>query len=216
MGLFKHKKKEEKPQETETPGWTAISSAFEAIYPDQRNPRHYGTMISWRLGGNDPLDGISIYETKDYFHFVTFGLSELYEKESENKDYSGYGFEFTLKLKRSSLSNEEDEIRCICGVLQALARMTFEKGEIFQPNEYIYTGQTTGIDATSSSKITGFITTLDEVGEIHTPNGLVQFVQLIGMQDQELKAIIDKKINVQELLAMLPDTLTDYTRDSLL
>ena len=66
-------------KEYETIGWDAITQESERVYPGQDNPKHYGTLISWRLGGNDPLDGISIYDGGDYWHFVTYGLSELYE-----------------------------------------------------------------------------------------------------------------------------------------
>ena len=69
-------------------GWDAISKAFDNLYPDQKEPCHFGTLISWQLGGNDPLDGISVYDGGDFYHFVTYGLSELYEKESENQEYS--------------------------------------------------------------------------------------------------------------------------------
>ena len=31
---------------------------------------------------------------------VTYGMSELYEKESENQEISGFGMEFTFKLKK--------------------------------------------------------------------------------------------------------------------
>ena len=78
-----------------------------------------------------------------------------------------------------------------------------------------YTGQKTGMDSRSKSNITGFITTLDEAGEISTPNGKVQFVQLIGVTDKALKQIIDEKISVEELIKKLGNTLTDYKRKSL-
>ena len=105
MGLFdRFKKKEEKnkedknKEEVKAVGWDAITDACEKIYPDQKEPKHYGTLVSWKLGGNDPLDGISIYDGGDCWHFVTYGLSEIYEKETDNKDVSGYGMEFTFKL----------------------------------------------------------------------------------------------------------------------
>ena len=98
-----------KKEYIETSGWDAITRAFEKLYPEQTDPLHYAPMISWRLGGEDPLDGISIYDGGDYYHFVTYGLSELYDKESEDFDYSGYGFELTLKLKKASLKNKEEE-----------------------------------------------------------------------------------------------------------
>lgn len=49
------------------------------------------------IGGEECLtpgwDAISAYDGGGFYHFVTYGFSELYEKESENQEYSGYGFE---------------------------------------------------------------------------------------------------------------------------
>lgn len=97
-------------QEEVMDGWNAITKAFEEVYPGQEDPKHYGTLIPWRFGGNDPLDGISIYDGGDYWHFVTFGLSEQYEKEREDEEYSGFGMEFTLRLKKGGYEDEEAEI----------------------------------------------------------------------------------------------------------
>ena len=127
-------------EELDARGWDAITEAFEKLYPGQDDPIHLAALIPWQLGGNDPLQGISVYDGGDYFHFVSYGLSELYEKESEDPEWSGYGFEFTLKLKKAGLADADAEIKTVCGIFQALARLTFQNGEIFQPNEYIYTG----------------------------------------------------------------------------
>lgn len=194
-------------------GWDAITAAFEKLYPGQENPRHFGCLIPWRLGGPDPLQGVSVYDGGDCFHFVTYGLSDLYEKEGKDPEYSGYGLEFTLKLRKEGLGDELREQQNIVGIFNALARLTFEKGEQFFPDEYIYTGQTTGMDIGQKSKLTGFVTALDEAGTIDTPNGKVDFVKLIGATDAELKAIIDKKLRVRELVEMIGD-VTDYTRES--
>ena len=118
-------------------GWDAITNEAERVYSDQKNPKHYAALIKWRLGGPDPLDGISIYDGGDYWHFVTYGLTELYEKEIENKEWSGYGMEFTFKLKKAGLADEEMEIKCICGILQQIAKITFTRGEIFKSFEYL-------------------------------------------------------------------------------
>ena len=179
--IFKKNDKERK-QEVNAQGWDLITEACENIYPDQKDPKHYGTLIKWQFGGNDPLDGISIYEGEDYWHFVTYGLSELYEKESDNKDISGYGMEFTFKLKKDNYEDEESEIKCICGILQSIAKITFTQGEVFNAYEYLYTGQTQGIDTKMQSNITGFITIPDiHLKEINTPNGKVEFVEFIGV-----------------------------------
>ncbi|MBS6469626.1 suppressor of fused domain protein [Phocaeicola dorei] len=201
-------------EEKNMTGWNAITDTFLKLYPEQTEPRHFAPLFSYRLGG-DPLDNISVYESDDFFHFVSYGLSELYQKESEDKEYSGYGFEFTLKLKKTSLNNVQNELECICGILQSLAEETFSNGSIFKPYEYIYTGQTNGIDSEGVSNITGFVTILDEAGEIITPNGKLQFVQLVGVTNNELQQIMKKRLSVQELISQLGHSMTDYKRESI-
>ena len=217
MGLFSKGKKEEKKEEVVTIGWDAITKEVERTYPDQKNPNHYGTLVKWRLGGPDPLDGISIYDGGDYWHFVTYGLTELYEKECENKEWSGYGMEFTFKLKKDKYGGDESEIKCVCGILQQIAKITFTNGELFQPYEYLYTGQTTGIDVRQRSKLTGFITIPDNnFKTIETENGRVTFVEFIGATDAELLALRNKQITVKELYEKIGSDVTDYDRDSVI
>ena len=222
MGLFdKLKKKEETREnnnkEINAQGWDAITNECERVYPNQKNPKHYGTLVSYRLGGNDPLDGISVYDGGDYWHFVTYGLSELYDKESDIEEVSGYGMEFTFKLKKDNYENEENEIQCVCGILQSIARITFTKGELFNVYEYLYTGQTTGIDSKQKSNITGFITVPDDkFKEINTPNGKVCFVEFVGVTDNELKAIHNKEIRVKELYEKIGTDITNYNRQSVI
>lgn len=207
----------------DTAGFDAIAKRFKKLYPKVEE-LHFHAMVSSRLGGDDPLDGISIFRGDGYYHFVTFGFSELYEKESDDMEYSGYGFELTFKLKMNSeqlkrrkkdLDIKDKELKNICSILQELAKYVFESGEIFQPNEYIWTGQKEGIDVSKRSKITGFITTLDQAKEIDTPNGKVQFVELVGATDRELKLIDSGKMKITELLKKLKTDVTDFSRDSI-
>lgn len=237
MGLFdflKKKKKEMTPsadkfhEESEVeqlsaddsaPGWEAITEAFERLYPDQPNPKHYGTVVKYMFGGSDPLDGISIYDAGDFWHFVTYGFSELYVKESDTPEYSGFGFELTFKLKKSD-GDDEDDIRGVCSNLQTLARYVFKSGNVIAPVEYIYTRQKEGIDVQQASKLTGFITAEDDLLEmIETPHGRVVFVTLIGATDAELESIYQSetsKLRITELLSSLGNQVTDYERDSLI
>ncbi len=224
MGIFdKFLKKEEpkveqpsapKAEEVETVGWGAIEKEFLRVYPGQNNPKHYGTIVKWIVGGNDPLDGISVYDGGDYWHFVSFGLTEIYEKECKNPDISGYGYELTFKLKKDKYEDEEGELKCICGIMQMIARMTFQNGELFRPFEFVYTGQQEGIDAYRKSNLTGFITIKDPTVEtISTPNGKVEFLELIGMTDAELKTLSDRA-SVEALYQKLGSDVTDYHRAS--
>jgi hypothetical protein len=202
---------------TNTSGWDAITAEFERVYPDQKNPKHYAPIISMRLGGNDPLEGISIYDGGGFWHFVSYGLSELYEKECEDKEWSGYGFELTFKLKKGCYDpdNEENELKSVAGLLQQVARITFRNGDIFQNNEYIYTGQTAGIDFNQQSALTGFICVYDPtVNTLETPNGRVEFIELIGMTDAELKTL-GSHDSVAEIFKRLGSDVTDYNRSSI-
>ncbi|WP_256843440.1 suppressor of fused domain protein, partial [Pseudomonas aeruginosa] len=81
--------------DTDTPGWDAINAALSPLYAGQE-PRHYGTALPYTLGGQDPLDGISVYWADapvPHWHYITYGFSELYAKESSDAAASGYGFE---------------------------------------------------------------------------------------------------------------------------
>lgn len=203
MGIFdKLKKKTEnraevQKEDVQAAGWDAITAACEAVYPAQKDPKHYGTLISW--------------------HFVTFGLSELYQKESDDKEISGYGMEFTFKLKKDDYEDEEAEIKCVCGILQTIARITFTKGEIFGPYEYLYTGQTQGIDTKMQSAITGFITVPDkQLKSIVTPNGKVDFVAFIGATDAELTAVRNHEMTAAELYEKIGSDVTDYKRKTVI
>ena len=204
-------------EELKSTGWDAITNECNRVYPDQKNPKHYGTLVSWLFGGNDPLDGISIYDGGDYWHFVTYGLSELYEKENDDLEHSGYGMEFTFKLKKDKYEDEELEIKCVCGILQYIARITFTEGEIFNPFEYLYTGQTVGIDAKQKSNITGLIFVPDDKFQtLDTLNGEVKFVELIGVTNKEIEAVKNKELNVKELYSKIGNGITDYNRESVI
>lgn len=199
-----------------TQGMDAIINECLRVYPGQTSPKSYGTLISWEFGGDDPLDVIDVYDGGDYWHFVTFGLSELYEKTQDDKDISGYGMEFTFKLKKRCGDDEEKEILGICSILQMIARATFNSGELFKPYEFLYSGQTCGIDAKQKSSITGFITIPDkDLQTIMTPNGRVDFVEFIGVTDAELMAVRKKITDVKSLYEKLGSDVTDYGRSSL-
>lgn len=199
-------------------GVEAIEKTMKKIYPDKKQQiDRFAVLQPWRMGGEDPLDIIDIYDGGEYFHFVTYGLTELYDKETNDPEYSGFGFELTFKLKKSCIEeNEEEEQRCFAGILQAIARVSYKFGEIFGPAEYIYTGSDKGVNVAQDTLITGFVTKEDTMGTIDTPNGKVQFVELIGATDAELRALEDKQITVQDLIDKIGTDVTDYHRQSVI
>ena len=168
-------------------GWDAIDGALMPIYGDQE-PKHYGTVIKYSLGGPDPLDGISIYERPGppaHWHYVSYGLSELYVKESEDPELSGWGIELTFRLVRRS---DAEAPLWPVSLMQNLARYEFDSGNVLLPNHHMNANGPIAQETTT--KLESVVCATDpELGEISTPHGQLTFVQLIGITPDELAAI---------------------------
>lgn len=200
----------------EAPGWDAIDQAVEKIYGEQQ-PAHYGTMIPYALGGNDPLDGISVYKSEQpiaHWHFVTYGFSELYEKESDNVEVSGYGFELTFRLARDIA--EEEPPAWALNLLQNMGRYVFSSGNVFRAGDYLDANGPICLDADTQLTALAFIEDL-ELATMDTANGQVQFLQMIGITADELEAV--QTWNTRGLLeacqSYMPYYITDLERASM-
>lgn len=209
--------KEDKTEEVQAIGWQAIDDALKNIYENQE-PKHYGTVIPYSLGGNDPLQGISVYERKDpipHWHFVTYGFSELYEKEWEDPEHSGYGFELTFRLKKGDSDTEPPN--WALNFLQNIARYVFSTGNYFEAGHYL---NANGPIAAGTDSLIGSITFIEdpELPAMDTQNGRVEFLQIVGITVDEEDVI--KCWNSTEVLKVfskyMPLYITDLNRDSLL
>ena len=60
---------------------------------------------------------------------VTYGFSELYDKESDNLEESGYGFELTFRLAKRE--DEEEPPAWALNLLQNMGRYVFNSGNVF-------------------------------------------------------------------------------------
>jgi hypothetical protein len=201
----------------EAPGWLAIDAALQRVYGNVE-PAHFGTCISYSLGGPDPLDGISAYKSDEvapHWHFVSYGLSELYTKESQDSGISGYGFEFTFRLLRAD--DETEPPMWALNFLQNLARYVFHTGKVFAPghripaNGPIAQGQETEIHAAT------FVED-PQLGTIDTPHGRLQFLQIVGITNNELQFMQQNGSDeVLKLLAEVsPLLITDLNRKSVM
>ena len=197
----------------EAPGWDAIDEACARVHGEQK-PHHYGTIVKWRLGGPDPLDGISVFSRADHWHFVGYGLTELYGKESKDEKVSGFGFELTFRLKR----DEGDEVPpWALNFLQNLARYVASSGNRFGPGHHLNANGP--IASGVETLIHGVSFAVDpELGEIETPHGHVVFLQIVGITLDELDAM--KRWRSQGVLDLMKKTnpllVTDLDRPSLL
>lgn len=185
----------------EKTGWDYLDEIIKKVY-DYEPIENYGTLISYKFGGPDPLPQISVYETKEYYHYITYGFSNIGEiklnEDGSKPEYSGYGLELTLRVKKDQVK----DFKWIAEMLQDYARYVFETGNYFSVNEFIGNDPDSieGINPEMDSTITAFITTYDDkFGIVETPNGKIEFLQLVGITQPEFKKIVEKEISAKEM-----------------
>jgi suppressor of fused len=198
------------------PGWEAIDAALTPIYRS-REPRHWGSIVRWRLGGPDPLDGLSAYEAgkPPHWHYITYGLSELYRKESDDPATSGWGFELTFRLARGS---EDDPPDWVWSFLQGLARYVFETGNVFAQGHHMDLHGPIAL-AHPETAIRAIAFARDpQLPGITTSHGVLDFVQVVGLTIDEYEAAQDW--NTDALLDVIRQSnrllITDLSRGSVL
>lgn len=197
-------------------GFNAIADAVRRLYPGQEG-LYYGTIIPAFLGGNDPLDGVEVWKSDrgvPHWHYITYGFTELFEKESGDAEISGYGFELTFRLKRGE---EEQPPTWPISLLQNMGRYVFSSGNVFGPGHYIDCNSPIALETDTLLTALGFQTD-PELGELDTPNGHFAFLQAVGLTGDEMDAMMCW--NGQKFLAALAEWLplcvTDLSRPSMM
>ena len=170
----------------ENAGVDAIDAKCRALYKDQKG-NHFGVKVPYALGGPDPLDQVSVYESQSggipHWHYITYGLTELYSKDSDVEEESGFGFELTFRLENKG---EETPPVWPVSLLQNLARYVFTSGNVFKANEHMDANGPLCIG--SDTKLTAMGFDIDpELGEMDTPYGHVEFIQVIPYTKEELE-----------------------------
>ena len=199
-----------------SPGWDAIDTALAKIYPHTK-PQHWGTILPFGLGGNDPLPGLSAYERTEpvpHWHFVTYGFTDLHHKENETEE-SGYGFELTLRIARAA--DDHEPPTWALNFLQNLGRYVFSSGNAFAAGHKMGLNGPIALD--HDTQITAICFADDpELGDIDTPFGAARFVQIVGITDDEYRLIQEwTTTGLLDILGKkLPVLVTDLGRASVL
>ncbi|AKJ31927.1 suppressor of fused domain protein [Caldimonas brevitalea] len=199
------------------PGWDAIDASLRALYGDQK-PQHCGTIIKHFLGGRDPIDGISTYQSDAggaaHLHFCTYGFSALYyDEEAVGQDFSRFGFELTFRLKPSQEDHEPPI--WVCNLIQNIARYVFESGKWFEEGHWIPANGPIRADA--QTDIVGLMFVHDpQLPAMETPHGRVEFLQMVGLTSSEVADLMAKRRTTTEIAATLskadPYLVTDLAR----
>lgn len=180
---------EEHDDEGSAPGWEAIDAACLGLYPDQAEPFHYGSMPFSFL--EDPeLEGVSVYrvaQPEPHWHYVSYGLSDLFGEQEGPDEHgdSGYGFELTFRLADPQAMTAEEPPTWPIDMMQNLARYVFSTGNCFGPHHHMDAGGPIALEERTELTAFGFVTDPD-LGEIETPSGRVQFIQIFGQSAEDL------------------------------
>ncbi len=215
-------KKEYKDQydEEDAVGWLAIDKKVREIYATQE-PRIYTPPLHYILGGQDPIDGTSIYDSdKQEFHrhFISYGMSELYYNEDAvGNEFSKWGFEFTFRLK--PFEEDDNDPVWVIEVMNNLARYVYESQHWFEEYHFVPANGPIRTETKKNIDIVGLVFAPDpELGKIDTPHGEVSFLQMVGITSKELEYLKKnpttdavKKL-VDEMRKSNPLLITDLLR----
>ena len=100
------------------PGWEAIDIWVGSRYPGQ-TPHQFSSSTAYELDSASPLPAITVWESPESWHFVTYGLTELFDKSSPRPFISGFGFELSFRLSKG---DEEEPPVWAVERLEALGR----------------------------------------------------------------------------------------------
>ncbi|CAH0558751.1 unnamed protein product [Brassicogethes aeneus] len=178
-------------------GLESLYSLCRKIYPGQVNPLQVTALLKYWLGGPDPLDYISMYANPGnpqenippHWHYISFGLSDLHgdgrvHEPSTPNGVSGFGFELTFRLRREP--EETAPPTWPATLMQSLAKYVFQSGNTLCSGDHV--SWHCALD-NSESRIQHMLMTSDlQLQSAHTPFGSVDFVQIVGICVEELKA----------------------------
>jgi suppressor of fused len=174
---------------------------------------HVAPTAPRNVGGATALAGISGYRAANPTHWflVTYGLSELFAKESLHPEISGWGLELTWRLGGPGGERPDWALN----VLARIANEISTSGDPKQPGDRIDTGAPLmpGSDLSALAFVTD-----PQLGVITTPHGRVRFLQVVGLTADELA--LARRWRTEGVLAAPaernPLLMTDLRRSSLL
>jgi hypothetical protein len=208
----------------DAPGWAAIDDALARVYPRQV-PHQFASKRAYEVEADNPLPAIAVYEraasrtgsppvaTPASWHYVTYGLSELFEKSSRDPYVSGFGFELTMRVPRAE--GEEVPPAWPLRTLQGLGRYVLASGHGFD------TGHCADLGGSLAQGIESRLTCVAFVPDpllrkIDTPFGSLLFLQVVGVTEDELAAM--QKLDHEGVVHLIEELdfhgLTDPRRAS--
>lgn len=201
----------------EAPGWAAIDRWVGGIFPGQ-TPHQFTSHTAYELDSPSPLPAITVWATAPTgWLYVTYGLSELFEKSSPDPSVSGFGFELSFRLAGGG--DERPPVWPL-RMLQSLghhvltARRGFDSGHVLDLGTSMVPPDS---DGPSQSALEALICLPDPLlGKVDTVHGSLLFVRLFGVTRNELETL--GTLELGDLVACVaelsPAAVTDPERAS--
>jgi hypothetical protein len=201
------------------PGWDAIDRWVTGKFPGQ-TPHQFTSKNPYELDSPNPLPAITVWRTSSPsgWLYVTYGLSELFEKSSNDPDVSGFGFELTLRLP--AREDESTPPTWPLRLLQSLGhhvlatRTGFDSGHAMNLGGPIVPPNS---DGPRDCVLGGFVCVPDpSLGKVSTVHGTLLFLRLFGVAIDELAVLGELELGslVACVAELEPMAITDPSRRS--
>lgn len=170
------------PVDDQPVGWDAIDAKLAGIY-GSIVPAQYAYLLA-DDGAPAALQACSVYGAQGFWHYVTFGLSELYSRPG---DVSGWGIELTMRVVRG---HEQSAPLWPATMLHTLAQHVHTSRTPLRGGDRIdlhrpITGHPE-LPGAPVTEQTAFALAVDpQLGMLRGPNGRVTFLQAVGVTPAE-------------------------------
>jgi hypothetical protein len=205
------------------PGWDAIDQFVGAHFGGQ-TPHQFTSRTPYELDSLNPLPAVTVWATRAPagWMYVTYGLSELFEKSSDDLAVSGFGFELSLRIPSSSGAgpDEASPPTWPLRLLQALGHHVLNEGVGFDSGHAIDLGAPLvpdGSDGPPACALTGLICLPDPLlGKFNTVHGSLLFLRVFGVTADELENLAELELGhlVACIAELSPLAITDPARAS--
>lgn len=188
----------------DAPGWAAIDRHASARLRGP-TPHQFTSNTAYDLESHNPLPCVTVWEGSGpaRWHYVGYGLSELFEKSSPRPEISGFGFELTMNIPRG---DEDVPPAWPINLIQGIGRYVLEQRAPMDSGHCIDLGGP--LEPGGETRLTGVVCVPDPaLGKIETPNGSLLFLSLFGLAPGEVESMqsweLERKVGLVKAVSPL-------------
>ena len=167
-------------------GWAFIESLFAELYPGQ-TPRHAAPTIAPRHDlrlGRASVEGTHLYDAGPVWHYVTLGLTELYDQSDASVGPNGIRCELSMRVAKGE--SAEPPLWPVAFLGKIAAHVS--QGSVLAQGVSFRTGPIAG--APAGAGLEGAVALLDPAIEPRPgPFGKVGVILLVGLTGRQLDEI---------------------------